>query len=436
MFERIDHRRRYAMQSAAAFAVAAMLPVPARAARTVAKAKTGADRTFPMFKDEADARALIKQYCVDEAATPLKVAEMELVMARLRPQFWIAQSLDAGGPRWRTHFGGAPELPKGAAWPLRPPALHAKAAVDDLLKVKTGDTWIADHLAREVPFEFLAQIDLAEATQHPAVSEGLPASGRLLFFWDGVVGTYAGGAAACRVIWDDTPAAELQTAAIPPVFEELETAFAVGQHASAQETIAAMLKALPDTIRIMKSAGVSDKDIEQAQKAIREQAKQTPALDPNLKKPYVYPRRAMKLTPILHLPHAHTVEAARDDALSRLLQNDALAECYRILTSRDEGPFTKETSGRRRQRFLGTPNPEQDDPRYEAIDRLAYPPGAWSDATLRDASAQASAWRLLLQIDVADLAQVQGEGTVYFVIRNDALARRDFSGVHATYQQT
>jgi uncharacterized protein YwqG len=55
---------------------------------------------------------------------------------------------------------------------------------------------------------------------------------------------------------------------------------------------------------------------------------------------------------------------------------------------------------------------------------------------MQDASQQAAAWRLLLQIDWADLAQVGGEGTVYFIIRKDDLAQRDFSKVHAVYQQT
>lgn len=53
----------------------------------------------------------------------------------------------------------------------------------------------------------------------------------------------------------------------------------------------------------------------------------------------------------------------------------------------------------------------------------------------RDA-ASAVAWRLLLQVSVADLTQKQTEGTIYFIIRNGDLARRDFSQVHAYYQQT
>ncbi len=37
---------------------------------------------------------------------------------------------------------------------------------------------------------------------------------------------------------------------------------------------------------------------------------------------------------------------------------------------------------------------------------------------------------------MADLAQVDTEGTVYFMIHNDDLAKRDFSRVVASHQQT
>lgn len=47
-----------------------------------------------------------------------------------------------------------------------------------------------------------------------------------------------------------------------------------------------------------------------------------------------------------------------------------------------------------------------------------------------------SEWRLLLQVSIADLSQEQTEGTVYFMIRGDDLARADFSRVTVSYQQT
>jgi Domain of unknown function (DUF1963) len=429
------HNRRHVVQSMLALTGGATLPASAQAPRKAAKKTTGAKRTFPMFTDEADARAVIKTYCNDDADTPIGTSDADLIVSRLKPQFWIEPAPSHAAPKFRTHFGGAPELPKGAAWPMRRVPADAQSVADGLNRYK-NQKWIAAHILRELPFEFIAQIDLAEAARYPATADGLPKTGRLLLFWDGVVGLHIGGAPACKVIWDQAPAVDLEPVPFPAVFSELETSFAAGQLIDFKDTAQDLLKALPDTLEIMRSAGLTEKDIRDAEKAVRDQLDRTPVLDPNAKKPYVYPRRAMRLTPILHLPHERSAEVELDAELSRLLKNESVAECYRILTSRDEGPFTKEGSGVRRQRFLGTPDPEQDDPLYEAIDTSKYPEGPWSEATIQDASRQASAWRLLLQIDLAGLAQVLGEGTVYFIIRKDDLARRDFSQVHAYYQQT
>lgn len=385
-----------------------------------------------MFKDEADARAVIARYCAGERGRALNAAQTELIISRLRPQFWIEPVSGTAISMGRTHFGGAPELPKGAEWPLRPIPADSGRRAAEFSKHDTQRS-VAAIITRELPFEYIAQIDLAEAARHPSIADGLPTTGRLLFFWDSVVGLYVEGTTACRVIWDDTPAADLEPVAIPAVFAELEAAYAIEQHAAAIRIREDTLKALPDTIKLMRSAGITEADLDQAVKAIREQFAEPPVFDPNLKKPYVHPRRAMNLTSILHLPHAHTAVVGLDRELDHLLKNDAAAECYRILTSRDEGPFTKETSGMRRQRFLGTPDPEQDDPLYSAIDTSKYPEGAWSDATTLDASHQASAWRLLLQVDLSDFS---GSGTAYFMIHTADLARRDFSQVHACFQTT
>ena len=43
---------------------------------------------------------------------------------------------------------------------------------------------------------------------------------------------------------------------------------------------------------------------------------------------------------------------------------------------------------------------------------------------------------MLLQVDMASLGPDFGEGTVYFVMREADLSKRDFSRVHAIYQQT
>lgn len=67
-----------------------------------------------------------------------------------------------------------------------------------------------------------------------------------------------------------------------------------------------MLKTLPDTIKLMRKSGVDEASIQEAAKAIRDQAANPTAADSTLKKPFVYPCRRMKLQPILHSPHTHT----------------------------------------------------------------------------------------------------------------------------------
>ena len=45
-------------------------------------------------------------------------------------------------------------------------------------------------------------------------------------------------------------------------------------------------------------------------------------------------------------------------------------------------------------------------------------------------------WLLLLQVSIADLTQLDTEGTVYFMVHKEDFAKRDFSRVVASYQQT
>lgn len=203
-----------------------------------------------MFKDIDDGRAVIHQIAVDEADTLMRDTRVQFLLDKLIRQFWLTsddRSVDVAGA---TRLGGAPDLPRGTAWPLRPVPPDAAQRAEEM---KQHFDWIARHIVRELPFEFLAQIDLAEAARYPDHARGLPAEGRLLFFWDGVFGLHTAGPAACRVIWDASPIGNLERLAIPSLLEELEVAY-----------------------------------------------------DPSgrFRKPYVYPVRAMRLAPIVHLPDA------------------------------------------------------------------------------------------------------------------------------------
>ena len=91
-------------------------------------------------------------------------------------------------------------------------------------------------------------------------------------------------------------------------------------------------------------------------------------------------------------------------------------------------------------RVAGWPYPEQWDPRFTAaasakgvLKLFQRMPNAVERAACE---AEMLDWTLLLQVALADVTRDFAEGTVYFVIRKADLARRDFSRVHAIYQQT
>jgi hypothetical protein len=318
-----------------------------------------------VFSSVTDARQQLVEALGDPEImeTPLSTAEIEQILTHLAPQVWIAPGEGLEDRIGGTRFGGAPDLPGGMAWPKRavPGDLAARA-----LQLHDRQAWILRHIERELPYEFLAQIDLAETSR--AAGLGLPASGRLLFFWDGVGGLMFSEPAFARVLWDDTPPERLYRAAIPPAMEELERAY-----------------------------------------------------DPTgrFKKPYVYPARPMRLEPILHLPFADASEMRDDPALAGRIDELEFRECYDGLLRGESGWLKRKDGGQRRQRLRGTPEPLQDDPRIEAA---YHGPGDW---------------QLLLQLDLADLAQNSiGEGTLFFVISDNKLAACDFSEVRAIYDQT
>jgi hypothetical protein len=408
--------------------------------------KKRGNRAEPLFLSEADAREVMRDHCMRGVDHPMSSKQMDLLVSRLRPQFWLAPRKDGGGGPGETRVGGTPDLPKGAAWPMRAIPANAREMAASFEKF-AAQHWMAAHALRELPFEFIAQIELAEAARQGEGINGLPDTGRLIFFWDGVLGLHHGGAPACKVFWDETPAGGLETVAIPPVFAELDAAYAVAQHDAAKGTTQDMLKALPDTARMMRSAGVPESDIERALEAIRENAAREPVFDPSLKKPFVYPARAMRLIPLLVLPKQNALELTQDRELTAFADGEDTRAHYWLLTSNDIGPFTTDrsnmrrsqewlTSEARRSRFLGAPQPEQDDPRFDAVGSADLPPYPWNDAKRAEAIRTASDWQLLLQVSMADLAQITTEGTLYFMVHKADLAKRDFSRVVASYQQT
>lgn len=91
-----------------------------------------------------------------------------------------------------------------------PPDVAVKAAVEQKL--------LADNVVKPYPLPFMAQVDLAVMAKEPGFDKALPTTGRLLFFYDMPVlpASYEPRAkAGWKVIYDDTPAADLERKPLP-----------------------------------------------------------------------------------------------------------------------------------------------------------------------------------------------------------------------------
>jgi Domain of unknown function (DUF1963) len=393
--------------------------------------KRPGNRVEPLFLSEADARQVMRDYCRRGVDHPMTAKQVDFLLSRLTPQIWTADRRDGVGGPGETRLGGAPDLSRGSAWPIRPVPADADKKAQQW---KEHHGWAARQITQKVPFEFIAQIDLIEAARHSVHSQGLPTSGRLLFFWDGAAGILESGAHTCLVIHDETPVAHLARLPIPDKFAEME---AWWRDANLGTTFDQ-----EGTIRMLEAAGLTE-----AAQIIKDMPKPGQQPDPNLKKPFVYPARAMKLEPLWVLPRQNALELKQDKELTAFADGDETREHYSLLTGNDVGPFTSDRSNMRRTqnwltlearrtRLMGPAHPVQDDPRYSVLSETELPPYPWNSANIAEAARKAEAWQTLLQVSVADLAQLQTEGTVYFMIRKDDLAKRDFSQVVASYQQT
>jgi hypothetical protein len=176
-------------------------------------------RIEPLFLSEADARHVMRDYCMRDVENPLNAKQLNFLISRLQRQLWLTRRKDGGGGLGETRLGGTPDLPKGMPWPIRPiPAdLEQKAK-----QWNDSHAWILKQMQHALPFEFFGQIDLAEVARTQTHAEGLPTVGRLLFFWDGSLGLLEAGSATCHVIYDQTDVADLIRAPIPDQFATME----------------------------------------------------------------------------------------------------------------------------------------------------------------------------------------------------------------------
>ena len=277
-------------------------------------------------------------------------------------------------------FGGAPLVPPGFAWPRRDAYPHGDHLAREL--GRRGPE-LAQAFVAPAHLDFLCQVDLAPMARTGALGDKLPAEGSLLFFWDATCGPWIDSAEAARVVWDRTLASG-RIATPPP-------------------------QALTEALARVGRMGF---------------------------------RAAVRGTPLAawSLPHRVLMQhlIAYDDVAEALTGDEADDFWDSVV---DVG-LDRLTSGRAvlPHRLGGWPVPEQWDPRATAAaaarGTLRHFDRVPSDEEQAACDAEMHDWSLLLQVSLAALGTDFAEGTVYFVLRNEDLAARDFSRVHAIYQQT
>ncbi|MCU5783673.1 hypothetical protein MA04_02973 [Alcanivorax balearicus MACL04] len=305
-----------------------------------------------------------------------------------------------------SRLGGVPDLPAGSDWP-RPSAPEDPEAIAR----RGNDDAAAEmraHFKAALPYAFIAQIDLEQAAACPAATS-LPQQGRLLFFYDMAVGPWESGTRVARVIWDDSPRDRLRPLPMPDDLAE-----AAQRERHERQAIQAQFGS--------PSVGAPGGTNYHAEA-------RTIQLQGTLRLPLP---AALEMDTLPHLYAFYHGETADDDTAE-------LADAYD--QALEELGLNYPEPGWRRHQLLGSPQPEQSDPRYDAVlithfEKPFLDRADWDQHRARIGSL-ARQWRLLLQVDLSDWMQDSlTEGTVYFLIHQDDLAAHRFDGVMAVYQQT
>lgn len=352
-----------------------------------------------MFDSPIDAANALLEY-FDQPRVEIIVEALVPAMI-LHP---LPNNVTIGG----TRLGGTPDVPEGFVWP-RPEAPEnpeeiAKRGNEDAAREMRA------HMDLDLPLAFIGQVDLGEAAGLGPVASPLPSEGRLLFFYDLSIGPWDTGTRVAKVIWDPSPADRLKPLAMPD-----DLAAAAAREAEERAKIAAEF---------------GNGEDRQADRGTN----------------YGAPARAMTLRTTWRLPNPHALEI------------DALPDLAAVARGETDDPELEETYAAyeealeahgdqypqeawQRQQLLGSPLPEQSDPRYDAVVVSEWGRQHLSREEWRqhrgDIVRKARDWVLLLQVDIGDWMQARFvEGTVYFVIRRDDLEQRKFDRVVAVYQQT
>jgi uncharacterized protein YwqG len=180
---------------------------------------------FKTMKDLENSLNLIE---VDETFVRYVLENARPTLRLLRNQY-----PDDKIPSGYSKFGGEPDLHERMEWPTRPPFPDASERSRVLLQLaeeyeERGKPYLdlatkyralAPLLGEPFPLTFICQVDLAGLNQHgDAFHPLLPNEGRLLVFvdevgWNG--GARASDRVAMRLVWDQSPQAQLRRRSTP-----------------------------------------------------------------------------------------------------------------------------------------------------------------------------------------------------------------------------
>lgn len=306
-----------------------------------------------------------------------------------------------------TRIGGVPDLPSTLQWP-RPKRPENAGEIAERGGEDTGKELLA-HFDSGLPYTFFAQIDLAEAAKLGGAAADLPSDGRLQVYYDMMRGPFDTSVDAGRVVWDQSPVDQLVAQNVPPD----------------------LMKAHEERLKF---------DFESA----KEYQLDPPGADAGT--PYLGSSREMSLGMTYRLPSEYSVEMSLHPALEKLLEQTSgdaeldLRDRYNEMLYEHFDPYYNPVNPLHRMQLLGSPLPEQDDPRYDAVvvtefGKQHLTSEEWTEH--RDViTKKAREWRLLFQLDYSEFERQPAEGTIYFLIRDADLRERRFDRVIPVYQQT
>ena len=339
-----------------------------------------------------------------------------------------------------SQFGGIPSLPAGFDWPL-----SEHYTIGDAYK-DVAPTSFKQLFKRKkpLPMTFIAQIALAEVS---GLDPDLPDTGRLMIFMDHELWA-ENGPSGIRIVWDQTPEAELALAEAPETLVTLDELARI-QHEEMEAESAALVEDFLKDLDVGDSSLADSIDPRDDDEGEEDAEPPEEEGDETFSSFFLPPQIPVTFSRVwLPLNH-HASETAGTAYAQRVAGTGAVDVLYEAEVLSPEGGAADMPPY---HQVLGKPIPEQSDPRHAAIERrlLGRANESHEDYALMKEkagidtdeqmiaymTAQASEYVLLLQLDVASFIDMSTEGTTYILLHRDDLAARRFENAIAIYQQT